>query len=91
MRGATFRPVDSCRLHGFGVLDMPRERPTEEGWHLSEPPDRYKRATSRKKSAPVKRVVLSAEAAKAYEKLVEDRDARDRDYARHLSADNKPK
>lgn len=73
------------------MLDKRRGRTTQEGWHLTEPPDRYKRASSRKKSAPVKRVVLSAEAAKAYEKLVEDRDARDRDYARHLSADNKPK
>ncbi len=58
---------------------------------MAENGDRYKRATTRKKSAPVKRVVLSAEAQKAYEKIVEERDARDRDYARHLSADNKPK
>ena len=73
------------------MLDKRRGRTTQEGWHLTEPPDRYKRASSRKKSAPVKRVVLSAEAAKAYEKLVEDRDARDRDYARHLGPDNKPR
>ena len=59
---------------------------------MDESNERYKRPPSRrKKVAPVKRVVLSAEAAKAYEKLVEERDARDRDYARHLSADNKPK
>ena len=58
---------------------------------MSEPTERYKRANSRKKAAPVKRVVLSAEAAKAYEKIVEERDARDRDYVRHLAADNKPK
>ncbi len=58
---------------------------------MAETGERYKRATSRKKSAPVKRVVLSPEAQKAYEKLVQDRDARDRDYARHLAADNKPK
>ena len=45
----------------------------------------------RKKTAPVKRVVLSADAAKAYEKLVKDRDDRQRDYGRHLAADNKPK
>jgi len=59
---------------------------------MNQPPETYKRAPSRrKKTPPVKRVVLSPEAQKAYEKLVHDRDARDRDYARHLSADNKPK
>ncbi len=55
-------------------------------------PERYKRAPSRrKKTAPVKRVVLSADAAKAYEKLVQERDDKQRDYGRHLAADNKPK
>lgn len=59
---------------------------------MDQPNDRYKRAPSRRnKTAPVKRVVLSAEAARAYEKLVEERDARQRDYGRHLSADNKPR
>ena len=59
---------------------------------MNEPIERYKRAPGRhKKTAPVKRVVLSAEAAKAYEKLVQDRDARQHDYGRHLSADNKPR
>jgi hypothetical protein len=63
---------------------------------LNQPPDqsneRYKRAPSRRKKAPpVKHITLSPEANKAYEKLVEERDARDRDYARHLYADNKPR
>jgi hypothetical protein len=59
---------------------------------LNEPTERYKRPPSRRKqSAPVKRVVLSADAAKAYEKLVEERDNRQRDYGRHLAADNKPR
>ena len=59
---------------------------------MNEPTERYKRPPSRRnKSAPVKRVVLSADAAKAYEKLVEERDNRQRDYGRHLAADNKPK
>ena len=44
-----------------------------------------------RKKAPVKRVVLSAEAKKAYEELVQQRDDRDREYARHLAADNKPR
>lgn len=58
---------------------------------MSEP-ERYKRAPSRrKKTAPVKRVVLAPDAAKAYEKLVQERDDKQRDYGRHLAADNKPK
>ena len=59
---------------------------------MNEPIERYKRAPSRrKKTAPVKRIVLSADAAKAYEKLVQDRDDCQRDYGRHLAADNKPR
>ena len=59
---------------------------------MDESTERYKRAPSRrKKTAPVKRVVLSADAAKAYEKLVQERDDRQRDYVRHLSTDNKPR
>jgi hypothetical protein len=59
---------------------------------MDQPPETYKRAPSRrKKTPPVKRVVLSPEATKAYEKLVQERDEKQRDYARHLSADNKPR
>jgi hypothetical protein len=55
-------------------------------------PELYKRPPSRrKKTAPVKRVTLSPEAAKAYEKLLKERDDRDRDYGRHLAAENKPR
>lgn len=59
---------------------------------MSQPPQTYKRAQSRKsKTPPVKRITLSAEARAEYEKLVQERDARDRDYGRHLSSDNKPR
>ncbi len=59
---------------------------------MDESTERYKRAPSRrKKTAPVKRVVLSPDAAKAYEKLVQERDDRQRDYVRPLSTDNKPR
>ena len=59
---------------------------------MSEPVERYKKPPSRgKKSAPVKRIVLSPEAAAAYEKEAQNRAERDRDYGRHLAADNKTK
>lgn len=59
---------------------------------MNEPTERFKRPPSRRsKTAPVKRVTLSPEAAKAYEKLVQERDEKERDYARHLAADNKPR
>lgn len=59
---------------------------------LDQPPERFKRPPSRrKKTAPVRRVTLSPDAAKAYEKLLQERDERERDYGRHLGADNKPK
>lgn len=59
---------------------------------LNEPTERFQRPPSRrKKVAPVKRIVLSPDAAKAYEKLVEEREDRQRDYGRHLASDNKPK
>jgi hypothetical protein len=59
---------------------------------MDQPNDRYKRAPSRRsKTPPVKRITISDEAAKAYERLVKERDDKQRDYARHLSADNKPR
>jgi hypothetical protein len=59
---------------------------------LNEPIDRFKRPPSRrKKVAPVKRIVPSADAAKAYESLVNERENRQQDYGRHLASDNKPK
>jgi hypothetical protein len=51
----------------------------------------YKKAASRKKTAPVRRIVVSPDAQKAYEKVVEEREAKHREYGRHLSADNKPR
>ncbi|MBZ9937614.1 hypothetical protein LB518_15020 [Mesorhizobium sp. BR1-1-16] len=44
-----------------------------------------------RKKAPVKRVSLSEDAKRAYEELVQKRDERDREYGRHLAADNKPR
>jgi hypothetical protein len=59
---------------------------------LNEPTDRFKRPPSRhKKTAPVRRVVLSPDAAKAYENLAKEREDRQRDYGRHLASDTKPK
>ena len=59
---------------------------------MNDPTERSKRPPNRrKKVAPVKRIVLSADAAKAYENLVNEREDRQRDYGRHLAADNKPK
>jgi hypothetical protein len=59
---------------------------------LNDPTERFKRPPSRrKKVAPVKRIVLSDDAARAYENLVNERENRQQDYGRHLAADNKPK
>ncbi|WP_018181345.1 hypothetical protein [Kaistia granuli] len=57
---------------------------------MSEPTERFKKA-ARKKSAPVKKVALSAEARQAYEELVRSRDERDRAYGQFLPAENKGK
>jgi hypothetical protein len=59
---------------------------------LTEPNERYKRPPSRrKKTAPVKRIVLSPEATRAHEEAAEKRAERHRDYGRHLASDNKPR
>ena len=55
---------------------------------MADESERYLKQKPRKQ-APVKRVVLSEEAKRAYEEMVQKRDARDRDYGTHLSADNK--
>lgn len=46
---------------------MPTETPTEK----------FKRANTRRKPAPVKNVTLSPEARKAYEDLLQERDKRE--------------
>jgi hypothetical protein len=56
---------------------------------LNETNERFKRAKSRKKTPPVRHVSLSDDAKKAYEALVHERDARERDYGRHLTDDRK--
>jgi hypothetical protein len=59
---------------------------------LTETNERYKRPPSRrKKSAPVKRITLSAADTQAYVDEAQKRADRDRDYGRHLAADNKVK
>jgi len=59
---------------------------------LNEPTERFKRAPSRRsKTPPVKRITVSPEAAKAYAKLAEEREQKQRDCARHLGPDNKPR
>ncbi|HVY20370.1 MAG TPA: hypothetical protein VHA70_09865 [Bauldia sp.] len=54
-------------------------------------PTRVQKPKRRSKTPPVRHITISPDAAKAYEKLVKDRDDKQRDYGRHLSADNKPR
>lgn len=50
----------------------------------------YKKQPSRtKKTAPVRRITLSAEALKAYEEMVNQRDEREKSYERHLATDRR--
>ena len=49
----------------------------------------FKRAKPRARTAPARRVVLSAEDRKAYEELAQGRDERGRTYDRHLPSDKK--
>jgi hypothetical protein len=44
-----------------------------------------------RRATPAKRVTLSEDAKRAYEELIQKRDDREREYARHLSQDNKPR
>lgn len=44
-----------------------------------------------RRATPAKRVSLSEDAKRAYEELIQKRDEREREYARHLSQDNKPR
>ena len=53
------------------------------------PVETFKRAKPRQRTAPAKRIVLSPEDKKAYEELAQSREERDRNYTRHLPADNK--
>lgn len=58
---------------------------------MVETNERYKKAPNRKKTAPVRRIVVSEEAARAYEKVVNERKDREHEYGRHLGPDNKPR
>jgi hypothetical protein len=58
-------------------------------FQVNESNERYKRASNRKKAAPVKRVTVSAEAQRNYEELMKERDEQQRVYGRFLGSDNK--
>jgi hypothetical protein len=49
--------------------------------------EQYKRAKPRPRTAPAKRVILSAEAKQAYEALAREREERGRNYDRHLPSE----
>jgi len=53
---------------------------------VSDDNGRYKKASSRKKAAPVRHIGLSTDAKKAYEEIVRERDEREKTYGRHLAA-----
>lgn len=55
---------------------------------MTEQSDNFKKAP-RKKAAPVKKVALSAEARRAYEDMMQNRDERARSYGQFLPADGK--
>lgn len=57
---------------------------------MADETERFQKQPPRRR-APVKRVALTEEQKRGYEELVQQRDARERDYARHLSQDNKPR
>jgi hypothetical protein len=56
---------------------------------MTTPNEKYKRAKSRQKTSPAKRVVLSPEAKAGYETLAREREERGRIYDRHLPSDKK--
>ena len=56
---------------------------------MTGPVETFKRAKPRQRTAPARKVELSAEDRKAYEALAESREERDRTYTRHLPADSK--
>lgn len=57
---------------------------------MQDDTERYLKKKARK-AAPVKSVSLSDDAKRAYEEMMQKRDERDREYARHLSQDNRPR
>ena len=56
---------------------------------MSTANEKYKRAKPRQKTAPAKRIVLSAEEKEAYEAAAQERDERGRNYDRHLPSDKR--
>jgi len=58
---------------------------------MTQENERFLKQKPRKKAAPGKRVSLSEDAKRAYEEMIQKRDERERDYARHLAQDNKPR
>jgi hypothetical protein len=51
----------------------------------------YKKLPSRSKTKPARHIGVSAEAKKAYEDIVRERDEREKAYGRHLAAADKGK
>lgn len=69
-------------------IDWPSKR--ERDALMADDKERYQKQKPRR-SAPAKTVRLSEDAKRAYEELIQKRDEREREYARHLSQDNKPR
>jgi hypothetical protein len=55
---------------------------------MTDTSDRFK-PKDRRKASRVKHISVSAEAKKAYEAVVEERDERERTYAKHLAPDTR--
>lgn len=56
---------------------------------MTEQTPQFKRPKTTRKKEPVRKVALSDEAKQAYESLMKERDDREKQYGRHLGADNK--
>ena len=56
---------------------------------MAENKEQYKRANPPRKKQPVKRVVLSDEAKRAYEELIQKRDEKDKTYGTHLGPNDR--
>ena len=57
---------------------------------MSDTNGKYKKAPSRtKKLKPARHIGVSADAKKAYEDIVRQRDERDKTYGRHLAANDR--
>jgi hypothetical protein len=64
-------------------------------WSLADmadtPPEKFKRAKSRRLASPAKRIVVSEEARRAYEDTIRQRAEREQEHGRFLPDDLKGK